>query len=121
MVLALPATALGIGLAAWLLPWLFDPSFAAASSALRLLLLALLATTISGHARQALLALGEQRVDLMNVGISSFAHVALKLLLIPALGLGGAALGTFAGEVLLMGLSGFGLLRVYRNRGLQGS
>jgi len=95
-----------VGLMAWLarplLTHLFAPSFGAATVALRLLLLALLANLVGRHFRQVLLVSDRQVLDLRATALAAGVHVALKLVLVPRFGLTGAALGTLVGEVTLM-------------------
>ena len=69
------------------------------------LLLAVIVSLLNGHLRQALIALGYQRLDLRNTALSSGVHVLTKVALIPVLGIAGAALGTLIGEAFLAALS----------------
>lgn len=101
---AVSATAAAAALAEVLLVNLFDPTFAAATGSLRLLLLALLVSLVSGHYRLALIALGRQGRDSVAVTAATVAHVGLKLALVPALGIAGAAVGHLLGEVCLLGV-----------------
>ena len=101
----LPVTAAGLLLAGALLRTLFGPEFDAASLALRILIVALIATLASGQFRVTLVALGRQRQDLAIVAGGAIAHAGMKLLLIPAAGIAGAAWGTLAGEIALLALS----------------
>ena len=105
LVVSLPVLGLAAVWADDLLALVYGSPFAAASSALRVLLLTMAIYLVHGHFRYALIAAGEQGRDLVNVGASSAAHVVAKLALIPLLGMVGVALGTFVGESLLLVLS----------------
>lgn len=89
-------------LAVPLLTFLFGAEFAAAGNALRLLAAAAMLNLISRHYRQVLLVRGGQRTDLRLTGVCVAVHVGAKVLLIPVLGLTGAALGTVLGEGYLL-------------------
>lgn len=102
---AIAATLTAAAAAQWLLMTLFDPTFAAATDSLRLLLLALLVSLVSGHYRLALLAQGRQGRDAFVVGLATLVHIVLKLALIPSLGITGAALGHLLGELALLGMA----------------
>lgn len=103
----LPAMAV-VALMAWLarplLTHLFTPSFGAATVALRLLMLALLANLIGRHFRQVLLVSDRQVLDLRATALAAGVHVAFKVVLVPLFGLTGAALGTLVGELTLMAI-----------------
>lgn len=79
-----------------------EASFAQAALEFRILVAAVVVGLIGSHYRNALFAIGRQRLDLRNTAVSTVAHVMLKLALIPLLGMLGAALGTLGGEVALM-------------------
>lgn len=99
---ALPAVALAAVASDWVLDLLFGPSFRAASGPLRLLLLALLANLANNLFRSVLVARGRQTVEFSMAATAAASHVACKLLLIPALGLPGAAMGTLLGELTFL-------------------
>ena len=80
---------------------LFGVEFAGAASSLRLLSLALLVNISLRHYRQVLLARGLQRMDLRNSVVGGLVHVGAKVVLIPAMGIVGAAAGTLLGEAVL--------------------
>lgn len=102
VVVATPLGLAGLLLSGVVLRMLFKPEFGAAAGALQILVLAVPVHLAAGHYRLALVALNRQRQDLVLVAISALVHVAAKVLLIPTLGLNGAALGTFTGEGVLM-------------------
>jgi len=104
-VAALPVAAAGMLLAGAALRMLFGPQFDEASPALRILIVALGATLVSGHFRTMLVAVGRQRQDLAIVAGGAIVHAGMKLLLIPTIGMSGAAWGTLAGEIAVLGLS----------------
>ena len=109
-----PVIAAGLLLGPAVLRLLFGPGFDDAAPVLRLLLLVLPLQLLSGHGRMALVALGRQRYDLGLVAVSSAVHVAAKLALIPALGMMGAAWGTFTGEAALVLLTWYATRTVFR-------
>jgi PST family polysaccharide transporter len=109
-----PIIVAGLLLGPAVLRLLFGPGFDDAVPVLRLLLLVLPLQLLSGHGRMALVALGRQRYDLGLVAVSSVVHVAAKLALIPALGMMGAAWGTFTGEAALVFLTWYATRTVFR-------
>jgi O-antigen/teichoic acid export membrane protein len=111
---AVPVTVAALLLGPAVLRLLFGPDFGEAAPALRILLLVLPLQLVSGHGRMALVALGRQRYDLGLVAVSAAVHVAAKLALIPALGMIGAAWGTFAGETALVLLTWYATHTVFR-------
>lgn len=85
-----------------LLVGLFGPGFESATVALQLLGFAAVANLVSRHFRQILLVSGRQTTDLrMTIG-GALTHITAKVVLIPLLGITGAALGTLLGEAFLM-------------------
>lgn len=94
----------GLVLARPVLRLCYGEPFAEAAGPLRVLVLTLVLYVVGGHYRYALLAMGEQRRNMWNVLGGTAVHVAAKLLLIPALGILGASLGTLAGEAVFLGL-----------------
>ena len=88
-----------------ILRFLLGASFATAAGALQILSLTVVFSFVSGHGRYALLARGQQRLDLLFVGIGSGAHLFFKLILIPVWGINGAALGTCLGEFVILVLA----------------
>lgn len=93
-------------LAPFALQLLFAPSFAGAANALRILGFAAFINLISNHFRNMLLATDRQHIDLRNSAITAVVHVACKAVLIPLVGIEGAAIGTLLGEMsgLLIGM-----------------
>jgi O-antigen/teichoic acid export membrane protein len=112
---ALPLTAAGLALAPFLLRFLFGPDFDDVDGVLRILFLVLPLQLLAGQWRAALVALGRQRYDLGLVTVGAIVHVGAKLTLIPALGVAGAAWGTFAGEIVLMSLAWYAIRTVLRD------
>jgi O-antigen/teichoic acid export membrane protein len=102
---AIPITVAGIVLSRAVLHLLFGGNFEEATTALQILILALPLHLAAGHFRSAFVALGRQRLDLRLVALAAIVHVAVKLLLIPRLGITGAASGTFVGEAALFVLA----------------
>ncbi len=97
-----PLTVVGWLFAELILHLLFPRASDAATGVCRILIPAVPVNLVAGHFRMALIALGRQRLDARPVAIGAIVHVAAKLLLIPALGLIGAAWGTLVGETVLM-------------------
>ena len=102
---AIPITLAGLVLSRAVLHLLFGGNFEEATTALQILILALPLHLAAGHFRTALVALGRQRLDLRLVALAAIVHVAVKLLLIPRLGITGAAWGTLVGETALLMLA----------------
>jgi O-antigen/teichoic acid export membrane protein len=99
---ATPIVVAALLLAGPVLRMLFGAGFEAATGALQILLVALPLNLVAGHFRTLLVATGRQRRDLGLVAIGTIVHVAAKLILIPAVGMNGAAWGTLVGEAALM-------------------
>ena len=77
-------------------------AFEQAAPALQVLVVAVVIGLIGSHYRNALFAMGRQRLDMHNMAVGTVAHVVLKVALIPLLGMFGVALGTLGGETVLM-------------------
>ena len=92
----------GVLLAKWIVTSVYGPGFADAAPVLQILLVTLLIYLMSAHFRNALIAQGRQHRNLGNVAVSTLVHIGAKLILIPTLGLVGAALGTLLGESALL-------------------
>ncbi len=93
----------GIALAADpILRLLFGPVFAAAAPALQVLCFAWLANVMGRHYRQVLLARELRGSDFRQSLASGGVHLAARFLLIPSLGITGAAIGMLLGEVYLL-------------------
>lgn len=92
-------------------------AYRAAAPVLGLLSFAIPITAFSGVFRLLLVATHQQRRDLAVVTIAGLVNVALNLLLIPRLGLNGAALATVAGEsVVLLLAAAFVVGGAWRSR-----
>ncbi len=102
---AVPITLAGLVLSRAVLHLLFGGNFEGATTALKILIVALPLHLTAGHFRTAFVALGRQRLDLRLVALAAIVHVAVKLFLIPRLGITGAAWGTLVGEAALLGLA----------------
>ena len=102
LLVAVPVSLAGLVLARPVMHLLFPPAFDVATGALQILLIALPLHLAAGHFRTALVATGRQRRDLGLVTAGAIIHIAAKLLLIPLLGISGAAWGTLAGEAMLL-------------------
>jgi O-antigen/teichoic acid export membrane protein len=97
-----PLAVIGSLLAGTILQLLFARASDAATAVCQVLLLALPANLVAGHFRSALIAVGRQRLDVRLVAVGAIVHVVAKLMLIPGLGMIGAAWGTLLGETVLM-------------------
>lgn len=84
---------------------LYGENFSEAAGSLRILMVVLPVYLISGHYRGVLVAVGQQRRDMLNVAVGALTHVGTKLAMVPMLGINGAAWGTLLGETVLMLLS----------------
>ena len=87
-------------------PWalrLYDPEFAAGTGAMSILALAFLAVTAMGPVETILLMKGEQRLAAAAAAGACVLNVVLATLLIPPLGLEGAALATAASMLVWAG------------------
>lgn len=84
----------------WALTFGFGQGFSVAAPSLTLLALATLASLIGRHYRQILISCGRHHTDL-HVNVAGAAiHILSKIILIPMLGLAGAAVGTLLGETV---------------------
>jgi O-antigen/teichoic acid export membrane protein len=108
---------LGIGLigvflsADFLILTLFGDGYSDAGGVLRILSVAAAVSIVARQYRQVLLVKNMQTVELRWSTISAAAHVLSKIVLIPAMGTMGCALGTLIGELFLF----FGQRRAVRN------
>jgi O-antigen/teichoic acid export membrane protein len=97
-----PLTVVGWLFAGFILHLLFPRASDAAANVCQVLMLAVSVNLIAGHFRTAFVARGRQRLDFALVAVGAVVHVAAKLVLIPLLGMIGAAWGTVVGEIVLM-------------------
>ncbi len=100
--LAIPIVIALILAAGPLLTMLFGPGYSAASGAFQLMTVAWLLNLVRLHYRQVLLVSGDQYTDFKQTAATTVVHVAAKLVLIPVLGITGAALGSVIGEAGLL-------------------
>jgi len=109
--LALPC-AIGVALLAQsLVGSVFGDAFAAAAPALQILMAALVLLTLNQALTLALLACHEQRSDLNSLLVSSACIVFLLPLLIPAVGMVGAAWAVFGAQLAQLGMRTLYVLR----------
>lgn len=92
MVLAWPVYIISAVLAPWILMVLFKPSYAEAAPVVVILVLAMLVATACGSVDTVLLMAGRSWLSLLNTGIALVVNVGLNLLLIPRIGIVGAAI-----------------------------
>lgn len=100
--------------AAPVLSLLYGADFTVAAGPLRLLGVAAVANLIGRQFRQVLLVRGLQATDLRLTAVGTLSHVASKLVLIPHLGILGAAIGTLVGEAVLLTVHGLAAHDVLR-------
>jgi O-antigen/teichoic acid export membrane protein len=79
---------------------LFGPVFAGAAPVLRILAWSAVLVILRGTYRHGLNAAGRADLDLVCAGLAAAANVGANLVLIPRLGLTGAALATVLGEAV---------------------
>ena len=81
---------------------LFGNEFGGAATALQILMVAAAANFLNRGHRQILIALGRNREDFLATAVSTAVNLGSKIILIPMLGLAGAAAATAIGEITLM-------------------
>lgn len=81
---------------------LFGDDFAPGVNSLRILCIALVLNLVNRHLRQVLIACSRQGLDLRLTALGTLTHLGAKLALIPSFGIAGAAMGSVAGELVLM-------------------
>lgn len=99
MVVAWPVYLSSAVLAPWVLR-LFGPGYQDAAPVVTILCLAMLAATACGSVDTVLLMAGRSWLSLMNTGIALVLNVGLNLLLIPSIGILGAAI-SWAAAILV--------------------
>lgn len=81
---------------------LFGAEFSAVTGVLQILFLALFLNVVQRSYRQVLLAVGARRSELRCTLIGTAINIGSKLILIPMIGITGAAIGTVLGEATLL-------------------
>lgn len=94
VVLTLPIAILFIAAANPLLALLYGPDYVAAAWPLRILTLGYLCIVVSGSTGLVANMSGHEKLTLYSVGIGVFLNILLNLVLIPPLGMNGAAIAT---------------------------
>lgn len=92
--IALPVTLVFLVLGGAILGWIFGPAFAAGRVALAIIALGQLVNAAVGPVGILLNMTGHERITARGVGIATGCNVILNLILIPPLGMNGAALAT---------------------------
>jgi len=95
----------GLILARPLVELLFGAPYAPAVAPARLLFVALGLVIVGRNFRWMLVACHRQRLDLRNMGIAAVVNVVGNVLLIPLLGISGAAAATVVSETVLLAIS----------------
>lgn len=108
-----------IGSATPLMTLLYGEAFRSGASALTILALMLPMSFASGILLNRLVAVGKQRLLAVASVSAAVLNVGLNLLLIPRLGMRGAALATLASEAVLLGIGLAGLIGLPRARPFQ--
>ena len=104
LIFALPIAMLGEAMAPQILKVLFGSAYLPASTALAVLLLNGLVVSLNIGFGTPLLAVGRQTTFLRVTAAGTAIGAALYLILIPLLGIEGAALGALADEAAILGL-----------------
>ncbi len=118
-VLAVPGSVSVLLLAHPLISGIFGGSYAAAAAALQVLMGALLLVTLNQVLTLALLACGEQRCDLYSLLAAALANVLLLSILVPSMGLLGAAWAVLGTMLVQLGMRyGYVRLRLGMRPGL---
>jgi O-antigen/teichoic acid export membrane protein len=99
MTLALPVTVGGAMLAPGIIDFVFGAPYAPAAPVLRILIVSIPLLLLRSVAQATLLAAGRQDRVLHATAIAALVTVALNLLLIPPLGMTGAAITTVCAEL----------------------
>jgi O-antigen/teichoic acid export membrane protein len=106
LVTSVPLALIGAGMLAVLarpiLVMLFDPAYGQASTSLRILCIALVLNLLNRHYRQVLIARNRQHRDMALTAAGAVVHIGSKIVLIPVLGIAGAAVGSVMGELFLV-------------------
>lgn len=104
IVCAVPTALFGCVLTPQILMLLFGPAYLPASGIVELLLINALVVSLNIGFGTPLVAVGRQKAFLRVVAFGAVAGVALNLVLIPAFGPEGAAIGTLLDELTIFGM-----------------
>ncbi|MBI3698045.1 MAG: polysaccharide biosynthesis C-terminal domain-containing protein, partial [Acidobacteria bacterium] len=88
-----------------MLEFLFGPEYAAAATALRILMWSLPLMALRSVFRIILVSYNLQRLDLRAIAVGAFTNIALDLALVPGLSTVGAAISTLSSELVIFFLS----------------
>jgi len=113
-VLTLPACFLCLFYPKELLGLLFGTRYVDAAAALQVLTLALLANLLPGQGGKTLLAYGRSRLYMLGVLLSAALNVALNFLLIPGLGITGAAAAAVVSVLFINAFNSIAVYKLYR-------
>jgi O-antigen/teichoic acid export membrane protein len=80
---------------------LYGPGYTPAIGALQVLIWTIPVTLLSGHYRYALIACGRQGLEFGAAAIGAVVNIGLNLVLIPHLGIAGAAWSLVASEIVI--------------------
>jgi O-antigen/teichoic acid export membrane protein len=99
----LPTAVGGTILATEIVTLLFGPAYESGAEVFRVLIWVLVPLCLAGGYRNLFRAYNRQSLEMRAVAFSAAANIALNLVLVPSVGLLGAATATLAGEVVLLG------------------
>ncbi len=104
IVCAVPIALFGCALTPQILTLLFGPAYLAAVGIVQLLLVNALVVSLNIGLGTPLIAVGRQKAFLRVVAFGAVAGIGLNLVLIPAFGPQGAAIGTLLDEMTILGM-----------------
>jgi O-antigen/teichoic acid export membrane protein len=98
LAVALPLSVGGALLAPWIIDLVFGSSYAASAAVLRILIASIPVLLLRCVAQATLLAAGRQDRVLHSTALAAIVTIALNIVLIPMIGMSGAAITTVAAE-----------------------
>lgn len=104
-VVSLPFGVAGVFLAAPLVDFLFGSNYLPSTQPLQLLAISVVLVTMRGNFRQGLNASGHQKCDLLCAVVGVSVNIVFNFLLIPAIGITGAATATVVSETVWLVIS----------------
>lgn len=107
--LALPLFSLLVLYPRVIMAWVYGPEYASGATSLAIVALGMFVMLVVGHAHSGILALGESRLVLRGNVFALLVNLSLNVLLIPMLGIDGAAVATLASYVTVSLFFGYHL------------
>lgn len=120
LLVAVPCVPFGLIMGHEIMAALFGRAYAPAGLAFAILLSSAATALVNANVGQILLASGDDRAFLLSVTIGACVNVGLNVVLIPRLGIDGAALATLAAELCVMMAAGTRLTRTVGRINLDG-